>query len=192
MAMAKAMPLGMYFDFVGKSCGKTARKIPKRAAMMQNHSTLGESWPPFTSHIAFELFKKTSREVLPSQPGAGAPTTATTSSASWFSWLTGGPSSASSAAARKPGPEREPLSVYNEERRKQLEDYYVRVRYNDKVMKVPGCKAAGNNLDGDDSFCTLEAFKTIVDKFTPKDWKSECMRNVSDSAFPGADESAGY
>lgn len=39
--------------------------------------------------------------------------------------------------------------------REKLDGYYVRIRYNDKVMTVPGCKATGKHLDGDESFCTL-------------------------------------
>ncbi len=37
----------------------------------------------------------------------------------------------------------------------KLDGYFVRLRYNDKVVKVPGCKPVGKHLEGDDSFCTL-------------------------------------
>jgi len=37
----------------------------------------------------------------------------------------------------------------------RLDGYFVRVRYNDRVMTIPGCKPFGKHLDGDESFCTL-------------------------------------
>jgi acid phosphatase len=70
--------------------------------------------------------------------------------------------------------------------------YYVRVRYNDKIMQVPGCKAEGKHLEGDTTFCTLEAFKGIVDKYTPKNWKSACVSRMDEPAFPWEVEVAGY
>ena len=60
--------------------------------------------------------------------------------------------------------------------RGRLDGYYVRLRYNDKVMNVPGCRATGSHFPGDESLCTLEAFKRIADSFTPKDWKGECAK----------------
>jgi acid phosphatase len=37
-----------------------------------------------------------------------------------------------------------------------------------------------------------EAFKTIVDKFTPKNWHNACSSNLDKPAFPEKDETAGY
>lgn len=37
-----------------------------------------------------------------------------------------------------------------------------------------------------------EAFKAIVDKFTPKNWKAGCMSNLDAPAFPDEPEPAGY
>jgi len=76
--------------------------------------------------------------------------------------------------------------------RSKLNGYFVRIRYNDKVMSVPGCKAAGKHLEGDDTFCTLEAFKSIVDKYTPSHWKQECLSNLEAPAFPEKPEPSGY
>jgi acid phosphatase len=50
---------------------------------------------------------------------------------------------------------RQKVEALPESDRAKLDGYYVRIRYNDKVMTVPGCKAAGKHLDGDESFCTL-------------------------------------
>ncbi|KAI9322615.1 histidine phosphatase superfamily [Dichotomocladium elegans] len=55
------------------------------------------------------------------------------------------------------------------------ENEYVRVRYNDKVLELPGCAKDGDHhSNGDKSLCTLEAFKRIVKDQVPDDWASEC------------------
>lgn len=36
------------------------------------------------------------------------------------------------------------------------------------------------------------AFKSIVDKFTPKDWKQECTQNMDAPAIPATPQPAGY
>ena len=88
-----------------------------------------ESWPPFTSHIAIELFRHADK---------------TDKASSWWPF-----SSTPTAIGRKHTPE---LSDAQKDR---LKGYYVRIRYNDKPVTVPGCKEQGKHLDGDDSFCTL-------------------------------------
>ena len=37
-----------------------------------------------------------------------------------------------------------------------------------------------------------EAFKAIVDKYTPKNWKAECTMNLDRSAIPVETSPAGY
>jgi len=37
-----------------------------------------------------------------------------------------------------------------------------------------------------------DTFKAIVDKFTPKNWKADCMSNLGAPAFPEKSEPAGY
>jgi acid phosphatase len=55
------------------------------------------------------------------------------------------------------------------------QDYFVRVRYQDKIMKLPGCAETGkHHPNGDQSLCTLAAFREAVDKQIPKDWAEEC------------------
>ncbi|CAI4218000.1 unnamed protein product [Parascedosporium putredinis] len=73
-----------------------------------------------------------------------------------------------------------------------LDGWYVRIRYNDEPIVLPGCRKSGNHLDGDVSFCTLSAFKSIVDKFTPTNWRRECRANIDAPAFPEKPEPAGY
>jgi acid phosphatase len=53
------------------------------------------------------------------------------------------------------GMARKAVVELTDEQRQGLKDYYVRIRYNDRVMQVPGCKSEGKHLDGDTSFCTL-------------------------------------
>lgn len=87
---------------------------------------------------------------------------------------------------------RQKVANLPESDRSKLDGYFVRIRYNDKVMTVPGCAAPGKHLEGDPSFCTLEQFKSIVDKYTPRHWKSDCLSNMDGPVFPEKPEPAGY
>lgn len=129
-----------------------------------------EPWPPYTSHIALELFKKQSGS--PAEKG-------------WFESLWG-------KSGKMPHSERKQTADLTESEKRGLDNHYVRLRYNDKVMKVPGCKAEGKHLEGDESFCTLQAFKEIVDKFTPPSWKQGCNRNLTEPALRKVIEPAGH
>jgi len=103
----------------------------------------GEPWPPYTSHIALEMFKKsgaTKRE-------------ASVDAAPKKYWLSG--IFSSSTKALETSIARRSLEKLSQADKAKLDGYYVRIRYNDKVMSVPGCKPAGKHLDGDESFCTL-------------------------------------
>ncbi|KAJ6148715.1 Histidine phosphatase superfamily clade-2 [Penicillium chrysogenum] len=137
-----------------------------------------QSWPPFTSSIAVELFSQAPR----SDPNAGVVLEEF---------------SDPSVAAKKPGvlsrlfgksaskqlttsdTARTPLESFPEGAREAFQKHYVRIRYNDQPIRIPGCAAKPeNHLPGDETFCTLNAFKEIVDKFTPKDWQGECTANL--------------
>jgi acid phosphatase len=157
------------------------------AALVSLGAFENEKWPPFTSHIAFEMFRKKNSvaAVKPILPPA-APKTA-----SWWSSLFG-TATAKTDAAVPQGMARKPMSELTQSQRDELKDYYVRIRYNDKIMQVPGCKTPGKHLEGDTTFCTLEAFKTVVDKYTPKNWKAECMSKLEEPVFPMEVERAGY
>lgn len=115
-------------------------------------------WPPYTSHIAIEMFRKPDAAAASSSPtGSGAiipPSESSSSSGkSWFGSLF------SSASAKPgnppPGIGRKRSEALSAEERAKLDGYYVRIRYNDEVVKVPGCKPPGKHLEGDESFCTL-------------------------------------
>jgi len=145
----------------------------------------GEKWPPYTSHIAVELFRH-----APSAYATNSNTNAnpTTTGGSWWSSLFG-----PAKSILLPAPSsRKPLSELSSSEKSSLDDFYVRLRYNDRVMSVPGCKAPGNHYADDESMCTLAAFKAVADKFTPKDWKKECSMNLDKPAVPTVTQPAGY
>ncbi|UKZ81287.1 hypothetical protein TrVFT333_009059 [Trichoderma virens FT-333] len=139
-------------------------------------STAERNVPPPTPsfHIAIELFRSNDDSA----------TSSSKPSSSLFSSLW--PSSKPAPIGRKPTPDLTPRE------KESLQGYFVRLRYNDSPVVIPGCKTPGNHLDGDESFCTLAAFKAIVDKFTPLDWKRQCHTNVKGPAFPEKPEPAGY
>ncbi|KAI0188205.1 histidine phosphatase superfamily, partial [Xylaria flabelliformis] len=111
-----------------------------------------ERWPPFTSHIIFELFRRRQKPSLTSTTVKGD---------------TGEPRSIGAQLIKK---------VTTEEVQ-QLDEYFVRIRYNDRIMRIPGCQEEGKHFDGDATLCTLLEFKSIVGKFTPKGWKRACNSN---------------
>ncbi|CAM1502866.1 Fc.00g076420.m01.CDS01 [Cosmosporella sp. VM-42] len=183
------------YELVSKAA-QTSGATPVRFGLSGCHDTTlaavlcslgafdGEAWPPFTSHIAIELFRDEA------QTATSSATTAAPKS--WFSSVFNWGGASSQAGAPPPGIGRKRTPDLTKAEKDRLEGYYVRLRYNDKPMTVPGCKAPGKHLEGDESFCTLEAFKSIVDKFTPQNWKQECRTNVKAPAFPSKPEPAGF
>lgn len=131
-----------------------------------------EKWPPYTSHIALELFKKDAVSLSPmSAKRKLEETTPTFEDAKvrkgWFGRLFDSRSSATdNNDANAPlGIARRKVVDLPEAEKQKLDGYYVRIRYNDQPMTVPGCKKAGNHLDGDESFCTLVRlrFMAVID-----------------------------
>lgn len=116
----------------------------------------GEKWPPYTSHIAVELFKdesiKTENAFL-------------TEPAPRQSFL------GSSRKKTKPASltMRKPTQELTAEEKAKLQGHYVRLRYNDRPVTIPGCKLPGNHLEGDETFCTLvftiqsPGWRTVID-----------------------------
>jgi acid phosphatase len=131
-----------------------------------------DPWPNFTSSIAFELFQSRGN----GEATANSQNTPTSWSSSLFSKTNSATSSATST--------RDPLPSLSASERRQLDDHYVRIRYNDTPVTLPFCARPGNHLPGDTSFCTLVAFKKIADQMTPLDWRAECANNLTESAFP--------
>ena len=112
-----------------------------------------EDWPPYTSHVAFELFRKHSASDMPHPAISLQRPPSPKSQGWWWSSFFGTANShndrSSSDIVRKP------LVDLTEAQKDDLKDYYVRVRYNDKVMQVRGCKAPGKHLNDDTTICTL-------------------------------------
>ncbi len=116
----------------------------------------GEKWPPYTSHLAFELFKEPGAdrgsidgEKLDRPATADAAHNQKQGPLSTFLGSRGKTKVATEGIARKTTDE---LSATE---REKLKGHYVRIRYNDRPVVVPGCKLPGKHLDGDESFCTL-------------------------------------
>lgn len=115
----------------------------------------GEKWPPFTSHIAFELFRQRGAVSLPPVSPAVQQQSTGSTSQGWWSSLFGSTKSSTEGSTTPKGIARKPIEELTQAQRDELQGYYVRIRYNDKIMQVPGCKADGKHLDGDTTFCTL-------------------------------------
>lgn len=121
----------------------------------------GQQWPPYTSHIALELFRdaKRPRPQRPSEEQLVQRTATTTTPKparqSWFGWFNKHASTPTSEDDQELGIARRRIEELSDEEKEKLNGYYVRIRYNDQVMSVPGCALPGNHLEGDESFCTL-------------------------------------
>lgn len=134
------------------------------AAVLASLGTFdGQKWPPYTSHIALELFRKPGlQQAQPSTVTKTVETTpatisGTSASKGWFAGLFGSGSANPQKGINNaaPGIARQKLEELSESDRSKLDGYFVRMRYNDRVMTIPGCKAPGKHLEGDESFCTL-------------------------------------
>ncbi|KAJ2989288.1 hypothetical protein NUW58_g3550 [Xylaria curta] len=107
-----------------------------------------EKWPPFTSHIIFELFRKRRTPSLSMKEGEQQrlQRDATTS-------LT--PITDQGSTGEPRGIGRRPVKKLTTEEVHELDEYFVRVRYNDRIMTIPGCRAEGKHFNGDASLCSL-------------------------------------
>lgn len=113
------------------------------------------SWPPYTSHIAFELFK--AKEY---KSRAGAPPTDQNSvdkspaDIGWFEKLFSSPPKKATPVSGTTS-SRKRLEDMTTLEKGTLQGYFVRVRYNDEPVTIPRCRLPGNHLEGDETFCTL-------------------------------------
>ncbi|KAK0937665.1 hypothetical protein LTR29_010776 [Friedmanniomyces endolithicus] len=128
-----------------------------------------DHWPNFTSNIAFELFRR--------KTGPNTPSTAPIASSNppwWSSLFPSLTALVTSSSAKSTSSARTPLAELSPIGKSKLHDYYVRLRYNDTPVSLPYCAQPGDHLEGDETFCTLAAFKEAADSFTPKNWRQEC------------------
>ena len=99
-------------------------------------------WPPYTSHLAIELFRNNNARIGPSGASEVAPKQT-------FLGTSRKNTKPSSLIMRKP------IQDLTADEKAKLQGYYVRLRYNDESVIVPGCRQPGKHLHGDESFCTL-------------------------------------
>lgn len=158
------------------------------AGMLSSLGAYGDTpWPPFTSHVAVELFSRNDAgqgvksstiddETSPKTPTAPSHSSATRwwspSSIPFLGTLLSSSAPPSSQLATKPTADLTPSELA------QLNSHFVRIRYNDRPMPIPGCKGPGRHLEGDESFCTLRAFREIVEGFAPREWRRQCGENL--------------
>lgn len=135
------------------------------AAILASLGTMeGEngSWPSYSSSLAVELFSeinsKQQRKPLSGitiwpfkkmddlqQQGEGTP----------LEGLWGGISNQLKHTNTSAGHSTVPTSSRRILSEENMNVFYVRLRYNDRPIVIPGCKREGHHLDGDESFCTL-------------------------------------
>ncbi|RKF54190.1 putative acid phosphatase SPBC4.06 [Erysiphe neolycopersici] len=143
------------------------------AAILTSLDAFGDStWPPFTSHIALELFKRSA--TIPDKKI----TLHRDKTAESFR-IAESPECKLSELMKETRVARKKVEDYSKEDQSLFDEYFVRIRYNDDVMVIPGCAKPGNHLEGNKSFCTLKAFKNIVDQFVPSSRESICMADLN-------------
>ena len=124
-------------------------------------------WPPYTSHIALELFRDEkessarTQEIHKNTPAVSSSMAGKTEvsprSGLWNAMFGAfvGKEQNDMPSAAAPGIARRAISELDPAEKGKLEGYYVRMRYNDKPMVMPGCQTVGNHREGDESLCTL-------------------------------------
>lgn len=103
----------------------------------------GEKWPPYTSHLAIELFRKD--DEIASTPDLISPQKPRMLS---FGGTKRNESTQGGIARKK-------LEDMSDVELEKLKGYYVRLRFNDRPMTIPGCRLPGKHLEGNEGFCTL-------------------------------------
>ena len=104
----------------------------------------GEKWPPYTSHIAVELFRKDD-EVVSS--------TAALKEQQRPRMLSFGATKKNDST--QGGIARRKFEELSDAEKQKLRGFYVRLRYNDRPVTIPGCRLPGKHLEGNQGFCTL-------------------------------------
>lgn len=120
----------------------------------------GEKWPPFTSHLAIELFRTKSKPLVESPKaskmnGGKKGGDGERRQNRWWSLFSHTKDLVSDGVPGPDGIGRKSVDELASEEKQKIDGYFVRIRYNDKVMRIPGCKQEGKHLEGNDSFCTL-------------------------------------
>lgn len=145
----------------------------------------GETWPPYTSAIAFELFREagterafTHVEKLDQPVKASASDKQNQNPLKALFGTGGNPKLATEGISRKPTDE---ITATEKDR---LKGHYVRIRYNDGPMIVPGCRLPGKHLEGDESFCTLVSRLVDSCRSLPTSYRKHSRLSLTSSHPP--------
>jgi acid phosphatase len=144
-----------------------------------------DKWPPYTSHIAIEMFRKDNQAppAAVAQRETAIPSTETSTekkSVGWFAGLfSSGSSTRTQPGVPPPGIGRKRSEELAAHEKAKLGTYYVRLRYNDKPVSVPGCGQPGKHLEGDPSFCTLVSLLLSFGTYMPDSTPLWLMRRGS-------------
>jgi len=103
-----------------------------------------EKWPAYSSHIAVELFRREGQQEYQK------PEDEKSLKSRMLSF-----GSTKRTQEAKGGFSRKPFDDLSQAEREKMDGYFVRLRYNDRPMTVPGCRLPGKHLEGAESFCTL-------------------------------------
>jgi acid phosphatase len=107
----------------------------------------GEKWPAYSSHLAVELFRREGHQEY-SSPEDEKPLQSR--------MLSFGSSKRTKEA--EGGISRKAFDHLSQAEGEKMDGYFVRLRYNDRPMTVPGCRLSGKHLEGNESFCTLVSY----------------------------------
>ena len=118
-----------------------------------------EKWPGFTGHVVLELFRDPSVSSCQGSGDGNDSSTRKPAGSHDMHQHTGAieklehilhlHSHSSAPIGRRK------MEALTEEERKRIKGYYVRLRYNDEPMKIPGCKPRENHWRDDEGLCTL-------------------------------------
>ncbi|KAL8786542.1 MAG: hypothetical protein Q9195_008173 [Heterodermia aff. obscurata] len=136
----------------------------------------GEKWPPYTSHVAVELFRKDEevvrqtdikQEQRPRMLSFGG---------------------AKRNESTQGSPARKKLDELSESERDRLRGFYVRLRYNDRPMMIPGCRLPGKHLEGNEGRVQVALFNASKVSHGPS-LLSILIASASQHAVPSPDGS---
>ncbi|KAL9933259.1 hypothetical protein V8E36_007977 [Tilletia maclaganii] len=127
------------------------------AGLLSTLDVFDKQWPAFAATVNFELFRKRRPDT------SNSTVSSTTSPASSFGLLSFLGFKQDTASTTQSAPQ---------------DEHFVRVRYGDKTLRLPACAEKGKHLDGGHTeFCTLDAFREVVDSLRHPDglsWEAEC------------------
>jgi acid phosphatase len=110
-----------------------------------------QDWPPFTSHIAVELFKSKEPSAIKVSSDASRAAASVPAKRSWWGQILTPFSPPATPGTPPAGIGRKSTEHLTAAEKAKLDGFYVRIRYNDRPITIPGCRLPGNHLDGDES-----------------------------------------